>query len=289
MKLAVIIATYGRSSLVSRTLAHLEQQTRAPDLVIVSAPDASHLEPFTPSRYPLRAVFGPPGLTKQRNRGLDALSEPFDIVTFFDDDFLPGQDYLAHVERGFAEHPEWAAMMGTVIRDGIMGPGLSFEEGVRLLAQAEAGSPGDRVHSQPSAYGCNMSFRAASIGSLRFDERLVLYGWQEDVDFSRQVAKRGRIVQLESLLGVHLGVKSGRTSGVRFGYSQVVNPIYLMRKGTVPASVALAQMGRNLAANIVKSLRPEPFVDRRGRLRGNIMAAADVLRGRIDPEHVLSL
>ena len=40
---------------------------------------------------------------------------------------------------------------------------------------------------------------------------------------------------------------------------------------------------------MVKSLRPEPFVDRRGRLRGNVLGALDVLRGRIEPEKILSL
>ena len=34
------------------------------------------------------------------------------------------------------------------------------------------------------------------------------------------------------LRGVHLGNKRGRVSGLRFGYSQIANPIYLLQKGT---------------------------------------------------------
>jgi hypothetical protein len=39
----------------------------------------------------------------------------------------------------------------------------------------------------------------------------------------------------------------------------------------------------------LRSFRPEPFVDRRGRLRGNMIALADVMRGRLAPERILEL
>jgi hypothetical protein len=117
----------------------------------------------------------------------------------------------------------------------------------------------------------------------------VLYGWQEDIDFTSQLKRFGRVVGLTTLIGVHLGAKSGRESGVRLGYSQVVNPVYLMRKGTVPAKFALEMIGRNLAANTIKSIWPEPYADRRGRLKGNLLAASHLIRGRIEPEHILNL
>ena len=81
----------------------------------------------------------------------------------------------------------------------------------------------------------------------------------------------------------------GRTSGVRLGYSQVVNPLYLARKGTFPWNPALGLIGKNLAANAVKSLAPEPYVDRRGRLAGNLLAVRDVVLGKVDPTKVLRL
>ena len=67
---------------------------------------------------------------------------------------------------------------------------------------------------------------------LTFDEQLPLYGWLEDVDFSRRVAGYGRVVKVSAARGVHLGVKAARQRGVQLGYSQVANPVYLMRKGT---------------------------------------------------------
>ncbi|AZO77314.1 hypothetical protein B5U98_17255 [Bosea sp. Tri-39] len=36
-----------------------------------------------------------------------------------------------------------------------------------------------------------------------------------------------------ALRGVHRAVKRGRTSGLRVGYSQIANTVYLARKGTM--------------------------------------------------------
>jgi hypothetical protein len=91
------------------------------------------------------------------------------------------------------------------------------------------------------------------------------------------------------LRGVHLGAKGGRTSGVRFGYSQIANPVYLVRKGTVSGRFAWSLMGRNLVANLAKSLWPEPWIDRKGRLKGNILGLIDWALGRISPMRILQL
>jgi hypothetical protein len=76
---------------------------------------------------------------------------------------------------------------------------------------------------------------------------------------------------------------------VRFGYSQVVNPVYLARRGRCSWRRALWTMGRNLAANLLRGVRPEPWVDRRGRLRGNMLGLWELARGRARPERILSL
>ena len=290
MKLVVIVPTIGRKEIVSRVVRDLERQTRPPDEVVFSAPDPSHVEQFSPTRFPISYAFGRKGLCAQRNQALERTIGHFDIITFFDDDFLPATSYLERLERAFEEHSDWAVIHGNVVADGVRGPGLSVEEGLRALHCAEAAPLGELVVTDHlGAYGCNMSMRAKHIGTVRFDERLVLYGWQEDIDFTSQLGRFGRIVSLSSLIGIHLGVKGGRLSGVRYGYSQIINPLYLLRKGTMPTSFALNLMARNFAANVGKSLWPEPYVDRRGRLRGNLLAAYHVMRGRIEPEFVLML
>lgn len=288
MKVVVIVATFGRKEQVARLLAQLERQTLLPDAVILSAPDASHIPGNTVCRFPVSRVVGKTGLPAQRNIALDVAGDRFDIITFFDDDFIPADDYLEGVSKAFKQQPDWAVMTGHVLKDGATTAGLTWEEGIQALREAGPAVEARGV-DQISAYGCNMSIRAAFIGGLRFDERLALYGWQEDFDFTSQLRARGRVVRLRSIRGVHLGVKSGRVNGIRFGYSQVANPIYLVRKGTVPSTFALRLMGKNLLANLARSLWPESYVDRRGRLRGNLLALSHVARGRVEPEYILKI
>lgn len=311
MRLAVVIPTLGRPEQIARLVDYLALQSRLPEMVLVSAPDETHVVGLGsgsgansgPSSatgpFPVRVVFGPTGSSAQRNTALDALGCDYDVITFLDDDFIPARDYLAGVVEAFAANPDFAVVMGRVLRDGATTAGLDWPEALAALAEPEPNSgpnSGPRSGRSPrpvvdhvGAYGCNMSIRADRIEGRRFDERLVLYGWQEDIDFTSRLRARGRVVCVAGLRGVHLGLKTGRVSGTRFGYSQMVNPVYLIRKRTVPAGFALRLMGRNLAANLVRSLRPEPYVDRRGRLRGNLLGLAHMLRGRIDPEHVLRL
>ena len=290
MKLTVIIPTLGRREQVARLLSYLNGQTRLPDEVILSAPDATHIELPECCSFPVSLVFGPKGLAAQRNTALAGALARFDIITFFDDDFVPSAEYLEQVEKAFVENNGWAVVMGMVVRDGATNAGLTWEAAEAALREAEG-----KKHDAPSvvdhvgAYGCNMSLRSSLVGDLRFDERLVLYGWQEDIDFTSQMRSKGRVVCVTSISGVHLGIKTGRVSGERFGYSQVANAIYLIKKGSVPASFVLPLMFRNIAANLAKSLRPEPYVDRRGRLRGNMLAILHVAMGRIEPEYILKI
>lgn len=290
MKLAVIIPTLGRSEQVARLLGYLGSQTRLPDEVILSAPDATHIDLPDGCPFPVSNVFGPKGLAAQRNAALVPSLRRFDIITFFDDDFVPSTQYLEQIEQAFAGNRGWAVVMGRVVRDGATNAGLTWDDAEAALREAEGLKPnGASVVDHVGAYGCNMSLRSSLVGDLRFDERLVLYGWQEDIDFTSQMRSRGRVVCVTSITGVHLGIKTGRVSGKRFGYSQVVNAIYLIKKGSVPASFALPLMFRNIAANLAKSLWPEPYVDRRGRLSGNALAILHIAMGRIEPEYILKI
>jgi hypothetical protein len=45
----------------------------------------------------------------------------------------------------------------------------------------------------------------------------------------------------------------------------------------------------NIFANVTRSVKPEPWIDRRGRLYGNILAFRDALTGRMAPGRILDL
>jgi len=229
----------------------------------------------------------------QRNCGLEARSFQDDFVVFFDDDYVPSTSCLQDIVDSFDALPDVVGLTGTLLADGIGGPGIGYEDAMALIADHEASPPepeGRRL-LKPSdgLYGCNMAFRSSAIGDLRFDERLPLYSWQEDVDFAYRVAKGGKIGYTTGFFGVHQGVKYGRTGGRQFGYSQIINPVYLYRKGTMRFSKCIRLVLKNLLANHVRSLKPEAWVDRHGRVAGNWIGILDLVRGGIDPERVLDL
>jgi GT2 family glycosyltransferase len=274
-------------------LDRLAQQTRHADRIIVCAPTLEDVAGAI-GRSGIDIQIGPRGLTRQRNAIIDAAPDS-DVLVFFDDDFLPAATYLAAVERAFSCRDDIVMVTGRLISDGIIGPGLNIEEAHRILETEPGADVAEDgylwLDEVDNGYGCNMAVRLAAVRThgCRFDERLPLYGWLEDVDFSRQLSRCGRIVRSPEAWGVHLGIKQGRQSGLRLGYSQIANPIYLARKGTFPWPRAARLMTRNLGANCLRSLRPEPYIDRIGRVRGNLKALSDLVAGRLDPERILEL
>ncbi len=291
-RLILAIATTGRRDVLTQTLARLELQTVKPDLLILSIANNSDIDRtvLETLSFPHEVKMGPKGACFQRNQVVSCL-QPDDILLFTDDDFLMSCDYLEKVEQLFHDNPQVVMSTGSVIADGIGTSGISFDQGVELLNHVEMGAAPQSCKPVYNGYGCNMAMRANPIieNNLRFDEKLPFYSWLEDVDFSRQLSNYGDIVKSSQLTGVHLGTKLGRTSGKLLGYSQVSNPLYLCRKGTMHRNRAWRIMRRNIAANCIKSLRPEPWVDRRGRLYGNILAFIDLLRGRLAPDRILDL
>jgi glycosyltransferase involved in cell wall biosynthesis len=291
MRIGLIVATYRRAALVGQLLNSIQNQSRLPDEVVVAAVESSDLPEIPALRFPVKVLFGQAGSCRQRNNGIDYLSGRVDIVVFLDDDFWMSSSYLEELERLFDSDGSIVGSTGKIVADGATSAGFSVAEAEAMLRghQAQLHRKHPRVADVPDTYGCNMAFRMSCIGAIRFDERLPLYGWQEDVDFSAQIRKTGRLVRSDRTWGVHLGTKMGKTSGLRFGYSQIINPLYVYRKGNMSLAAAGSLILRNVIANSIKSVFPEPYIDRRGRLRGNLTGLAHVLQGRLDPIYVLQI
>jgi GT2 family glycosyltransferase len=290
MNITIGIATRGRPAILGEVLAEIDRQSRPPQAVIichVSDGDVTDL----PARFPgVRFITAEAGLPRQRN-AIIAAAPAADAILFIDDDFLAAPDWLSVLEAVLHTHPDCVVATGTVIADGAKGPGISVEEARAILAADT--QPADPLAVTPhfNGYGCNMAFRMAPIRehALRFDEALPAYAWYEDIDFSRRLLPYGSILRLTGARGVHLGAKIGRQPGRRLGYSQVVNSVYLARKGSYPWSHALRSIGRHMLANGVKSLRPEPEVDRWGRFQGNLRGLWHVLTGQAHPGRIVEM
>lgn len=300
----VIIATKGRPRDVYELLGWLQAQTAPAQHVVVVGAGPEDVEGL--AAHPQAIAGGVTvllssraGLTVQRNTGLNHLEAQgwLDrgpcMVAFFDDDFRPALTWLAEATRFFEASPDVVGLTGCVLADGAQRDPLTSADALEYIERRRPAVPhwasGPTVRDLESLYGCNMVFRDVVVRKCRFDESLPFYGWQEDQDYTGQALRLGRTVYMPTCEGVHLGTRSGRVSGLRFGYSQIANPLYLMRKGTMPRKKAWQFMSRHLAANAVRSLLTHPRVDYRGRFRGNMHALADVLTGRCAPSRVVDL
>jgi GT2 family glycosyltransferase len=293
MRIAIGIATRGRAATLADSLREVAGQFRQPDRLLICHTVPDDIAGAAAVAPAAEFIASAPGLPRQRNAILDAAAaDACDAVLFLDDDFLAAPDYLAVTEAVLATRPDCVVTTGTVIADGAKGPGIPVREGREILAR-DRQDRRDRLAVTPhfNGYGCNMAVRLAPVQAhgLRFDEALPLYAWYEDIDFTRALGRHGTILRLEGARGVHLGAKAARTPGLRLGYSQVVNPIYLARKGTFPWDHAIPSLLRHCAINLARSPFPEPEVDRWGRFRGNLLGLFDLLRGRAAPSRVLNL
>jgi len=291
LRIGVILASLGRPAELGHVLDHLSTQTEPPSVVVLSLEKLEDAPAQMPSG--VKVVLGSRGLCAQRNRALDIIVDECDVVVFYDDDYVPSKNSIKGVSELFERHPDVVGATGKVLADGITSGGIDYSEAHRIVEEFDARP----IHRQEcphvadiaTAYGCNMAFRTTAVANLRFDERLPLYGWQEDVDFAGRVRKLGRMVATDAFVGVHCGTYRSRMAGQRTGFSQIVNPIYLMRKGSMRPQHALTLIAKNVIANHVKMIRPEWYVDRKGRARGNWLGIYHILSGRADPMAVLEI
>ncbi len=292
-RIAIGIATAGRREQLALTLAQLGKQRRKPDQLLVCPARSEDFDAAGAQLLgcPFYLVSGPRGLCAQRNAILRSCRDA-DLLVLFDDDFYPAADYLERAQEIFWQEPAVVIATHHPEFDGATGSGLTHEAALEVVERFDL-TPAPEACLRPTyaGYGCNMVVRLAPVRAheVWFDENLPLYSWLEDVDFSRRLSPYGRIVESSSLRGVHLGTKRGRTSGVRLGYSQVANPLYMLKKGSLSLPYALGQMSRNVAKNTLRALWPEPWVDRAGRFKGNTIAFGHLLTGRLHPLNATEL
>ena len=128
----------------------LSSKTRRPDCVVICAPGAADVEGISETFPEVTLLIGPRGSSRQRNAILRHLDD-FDVVVFFDDDFVPCRRYLEGVEQTMPDNPDIVMTTGDVLADGIRGPGLTFDVADAALIEA-------RLHG---------SFRALRLGLQR--------------------------------------------------------------------------------------------------------------------------
>jgi GT2 family glycosyltransferase len=278
----VVLASAGRPELLGQVIEDVLRQSVKAALVI-SVPDDASLPPVLPRDA---VVVNARGLAAQRNAGLGATASDA-IVFFFDDDAVVSSDYIERSLEVFAADAAVVGLTGRVLLDGATGEAIDHDV-ARAAIAADLGTRSRVTRPWSQLYGCNFAYRRSAAPDELFDARLPLYSWLEDHDFARRLLRHGRIVKADACVIVHRGVKSGgRTAHMRLGYSQMMNPLYLQRKGSFPAWLAAKEIIPRCGKNLLLSICGNESDWRRQRLRGNLAALKDALRGVVEPERML--
>jgi GT2 family glycosyltransferase len=275
----VIIPSAKRPQILHETVTSLMQQQTPADQILITVADQSYVLSETTALPTVKLVLAGSGLCRQINDAIPYIDLNSTLVSILDDDVELATDYFTYARAFGQEHPEISAFSGYLVRNG----DVERLEG-RSLLQAFTGKP-DQSFVTRTVYGCNINTRPDILRTVKFDQRLPLYGWLCDADFSSRCQSFGKTVSYNACRLVHLMTPSGRISGTRMGFAQIMNPYYLHCKGIISLQEVLQShwlpATRN---NLIKSLLTDSKIDRLGRLKGNLIAFSMILRGQVKPE-----
>ena len=206
---SVILCTRNRTKDLIACLQSLAAQTVAPcELIIVDSSDLPlegqpvFKELFCQQKFErtmLIYLHTRPGLTYQRNRGIERASG--EIVYFFDDDTVLEPDYLDQMNRAFERHPGYVGGLGDIsnIPQNPSWKYQLFRTFFLLPRQRSSGNftwSGLPTHPYGTKQfkkvevlgGCCMAFRASILKQYQFDEQFKGYCYMEDCDIARRIS-----------------------------------------------------------------------------------------------------
>lgn len=233
----VVIATYERPEYVEECLSHLEQQSVAPDRIVVVDASPNDRTREVVARHPAveyrRNPLGIGHTATSRAIGVEGAEE--DVIAFIDDDAYAEPQWLERLLEPYGE-PDIAAVGGRARngqpdeeQDGIGQIGLLLPDG-RLTGYFAAAT--DRVIEVDHMLGANMSVRSAvvrALGGIRD-----LYPGtclREETDIALRMRRRGlRIVYTPFAVVDHVGGRyaRGRRFDSRYRYFGARNHVVLL-------------------------------------------------------------
>ena len=238
--ISLTIPTKNRPADLLETVDAILKQTRCPDELIVvdqSTTGCSSLEvrQALASRPHIRLIYlcdrNVTGLPMARNAGFAASTG--DLVCYLDDDITPAPDYLAQVERGFAEFPAWAGLCGRFTDDQPASAGRRLMRAVFRRGMFRDDRARLAVMDQPVEVrlmcGGAACFRREVLRQFQFDENLTGYALGEDFDFCIRAGSRFRFGGLPAVRWHHRRSAAGRPEPAEMRAMARASAAYLRR------------------------------------------------------------
>jgi GT2 family glycosyltransferase len=296
-----VIATRNRPDSLLRTVRNLLEQTVLPaELCIVDSSEVTLAREEIEKRCADAGVAleyvhpAPPGLTVQRNAGIDRTTG--DPVFLIDDDIAmePNvhEEVLAEYDRwgpelggvsGAALHPRNPGKL-TIAWRRLFGIGGWWPEAsgrMRAGFFVEGVASSSEVRRLEYFNGSFMSFRREVFTHERFDEKLAGYAFKEDIDFSYRVAKSGYVlVQTPKACIDHLRTDSARLSPFEIERMHVANQFYLHRKNMPQTLKYKAALWWGITGLMLLHTAKAARTRELGRVKGLAAGVWDQARGR---------
>ena len=270
MNFSLVICTYMRAQPLLRLLNSVKTQTLYPHEILIidgstniETEQILKVKPFNNLKY-FKVNNDQRGLTRQRNFGIQQISNDCEIICFLDDDIILEENYFKELISTYKIHQNALAVGGYITNevnwmksDRSHNPSNFYYDGwmrkepsrfkIRrkfgLLPDANPGflpsfshgrsigflPPSGKIYEVELIMGGVSSYKKAIFNELQFATFFEGYGLYEDADFSLRLAKRGKIYINTAARLEHHHDAQGRPNRYQYGKMVARNGWYVWR------------------------------------------------------------
>ncbi len=276
MKISLIICTYMRPESLYSLLRTVEVQTKIPDEIVIvdGSTDDKTKQMIEQEIFSINLIYCKVsddlrGLTKQRNYGVEKVSDDMEIIAFLDDDIVLKTNYFFELNRVYNENVDALAVGGVTTnevhweesKEGDEKSIQYFEiDGWRrrndvryrlrnffgLVSEIQPGKkvpfgnersigflpPTGKVYETDFLMGGIASYKKNIFNQVSFSTFFEGYGLYEDKDFSLRVGKYGKIYINTNAKVEHHHDPLGRPNYIKYGKMVVWNGWRVWRVAT---------------------------------------------------------
>jgi GT2 family glycosyltransferase len=270
MKFSLIVCTYMRPKPLLSLLNSVTNQTLYPnEILIIDGSTNNETETLLKeNKFEKLSYFkveeNKRGLTKQRNFGIEKVSNDIDVVCFLDDDTELTKTYFEELISTYNIKPDALAVGGYITNEVNWEPTISpkqnnkfyFDDWMRseplrfrvrrwfdLLPDAQPGffssfshgrsvsflPPSRKIYEVEQIMGGVSSYKKSVFKTIKFSSYFEGYGLYEDADFSLRLAKIGNLYVNTKAQLEHHHEASGRPNKFKYGKMVIINGWYVWR------------------------------------------------------------
>ena len=272
MKFSLIVCTYMRPKALLSLIESVGNQTCYPDEILIVDGSLNDETAEMLSKYSFehlsyyKVTDKERGLTKQRNFGIDKVSEKIEVVCFLDDDVILTPTYFETLLNTYKLHPEALGVGGYITNEvswRLLKPsekptsnqfaydGYVRSEGARFVLRKKLGldanthpacmpdfahgrsvsflPPSGKIYKVEQFMGGVASYRKKILDTQKFSEYFEGYGLYEDADFTLRLSKIGDLYVNTAAQLSHYHEPSGRPNKYTYGKMVVRNGWYVWR------------------------------------------------------------